>query len=107
MTEKGNKMWWFSKPKICTHCNENEANREFEEKATCADCKINILISREAIVSCPVDNSPMQKIHSQDVIIDKCPKCKGIWLNEGELEAIQELSRRNGAVEGIITGAQI
>ena len=79
----------------------------FEGENICADCKIEILLSREAIFTCPVDNTPMQKIHNQEIIIDKCPKCNGIWLNEGELEAIQELSRRNGAVEGIITGAQI
>jgi Zn-finger nucleic acid-binding protein len=44
---------------------------------------------------CPsCENSPlMQKAdHPRDehVIIDYCPVCKGIWLDGGELEAIQQ-----------------
>ncbi len=44
---------------------------------------------------CPrCNNSPrLQKaIHPRDhhVIIDYCPYCKGIWLDKGELEAIQQ-----------------
>ena len=100
-------MWWFKKPEICTQCNENEVNREFEGKTICADCKIKILISREPIIPCPVDNTPMIKIHNQEIIIDKCPECQGIWLNSGELEAIQELSRTNGAISGIIAGSKL
>jgi Zn-finger nucleic acid-binding protein len=44
---------------------------------------------------CPsCNNSPlMQKAeHPRDnkVILDYCPSCKGIWLDKGELEAIQK-----------------
>jgi Zn-finger nucleic acid-binding protein len=46
---------------------------------------------------CPkCNNSPrLQKaIHPRDkkVIIDYCPYCEGIWLDKGELEAIQQES---------------
>ncbi|MCU4156542.1 zf-TFIIB domain-containing protein [Carboxylicivirga sp. A043] len=46
---------------------------------------------------CPkCNNSPrLQKaVHPRDkkVIIDYCPYCKGIWLDKGELEAIQQES---------------
>ncbi len=44
---------------------------------------------------CPkcITHPRLQKaIHPRDkkVIIDYCPYCKGIWLDEGELEAIQQ-----------------
>lgn len=48
-------------------------------------------------LKCPsCNNSPiLQKAtHPRDkkVIIDYCPYCKGIWLDKGELEAIQKES---------------
>lgn len=44
---------------------------------------------------CPsCENSPLMKKedHPRDerVVIDYCPVCKGVWLDRGELEAIQK-----------------
>ncbi|WP_439182978.1 zf-TFIIB domain-containing protein [Carboxylicivirga taeanensis] len=44
---------------------------------------------------CPCcNNSPRleKRVHPRDskVIFDYCPYCKGIWLDKGELEAIQQ-----------------
>jgi Zn-finger nucleic acid-binding protein len=44
--------------------------------------------------NCP-DNRLLDKIeHKRDrrVIMDVCPECRGIWLDKGELEAIQHES---------------
>ncbi|MFN2165633.1 MAG: zf-TFIIB domain-containing protein, partial [Anaerolineae bacterium] len=42
--------------------------------------------------ACP-GKVPMVKSHSRrdhKVIIDACPECHGVWLDSGELEAIQQ-----------------
>ena len=43
-------------------------------------------------MKCPNDNSELVKEkYEGEVEIDKCETCGGIWLDKGELEAIQEL----------------
>jgi uncharacterized protein len=39
-------------------------------------------------MKCPKCGSDMEEINYQDVMIDKCPDCKGIWLDHGELEIL-------------------
>lgn len=51
-------------------------------------------------ISCPAcgEDEPMMKVNShrdEKVVIDVCPKCRGTWLDKGELAAIQE--------EGLLT----
>ena len=45
-------------------------------------------------LTCPAcQTSTMDKIRNerdQHVVMDVCPNCKGIWLDAGELEAIQK-----------------
>ena len=45
-------------------------------------------------LKCPIHNDTiMDKFkHPKDsaVIYDQCPKCQGVWLDKGELKAIQE-----------------
>ncbi len=39
---------------------------------------------------CPYHKSELEKsIYEEDVEIDSCPICRGIWLDPGELERIQ------------------
>jgi Zn-finger nucleic acid-binding protein len=56
-----------------------------------------------APIPCPAcgPGDPMLKFpdpREPDVTVDVCPKCRGTWLDRGELEAIQE--------EGILTFAR-
>ncbi|GMQ91496.1 MAG: hypothetical protein BMS9Abin11_0805 [Gammaproteobacteria bacterium] len=40
---------------------------------------------------CPIDNNELEKqTYEADIEIDVCPRCAGIWLDRGELEAIEE-----------------
>lgn len=39
-------------------------------------------------MNCPVCKSPMIILELNQVEIDFCPACKGIWLDHGELELI-------------------
>jgi len=39
---------------------------------------------------CPVDNEPLVMADRSGVEIDYCPKCRGVWLDRGELDKIIE-----------------
>jgi len=39
---------------------------------------------------CPIDDFSLKQETYEGVTIDTCPHCKGVWLDAGELEAIQE-----------------
>ena len=39
---------------------------------------------------CPVDDFTLVQETYEGVTIDRCPHCQGVWLDNGELEAIQE-----------------
>jgi uncharacterized protein len=39
-------------------------------------------------VNCPVDNELLQMTERSGVEVDYCPRCRGIWLDRGELDKI-------------------
>lgn len=40
-------------------------------------------------MKCPVCNDVrMREVQKNDVLIDVCPDCKGVWLDRGELEKL-------------------
>lgn len=39
---------------------------------------------------CPVDNEMLVMADRNGVEIDYCPKCRGVWLDRGELDKIVE-----------------
>lgn len=43
-------------------------------------------------MNCPVCNVPLTMTDRQGVEIDYCPKCRGVWLDRGELDKIIERS---------------
>jgi len=49
---------------------------------------------QEIKLRCPRDNRIMKKIRKNDVIIDVCPKCNGIWLDDNEINKLVEISKK-------------
>lgn len=46
-------------------------------------------------MECPRDHSTLKtELYEGKVEVDKCPSCRGMWLDAGELEAIQDASER-------------
>ena len=45
---------------------------------------------------CPVCDSDLRAVDRQGVEIDFCPRCRGVWLDRGELEKLLD---RFGAYE--------
>jgi hypothetical protein len=43
-------------------------------------------------MKCPVCDSNLQMTERSGVEIDYCPKCRGVWLDRGELDKIIERS---------------
>lgn len=46
---------------------------------------------------CPVDNETLVMADRGGVEIDYCPKCRGVWLDRGELDKIIERSGQANA----------
>ncbi len=56
----------------------------FDSIRTADDCS-------EPLIRCPLCRKKMQKIKvagQDDIILDKCSKNHGLWLNKGELESV-------------------
>jgi len=47
---------------------------------------------KETAMRCPVDNETLVMADRGGVEIDYCPKCRGVWLDRGELDKIIERS---------------
>ena len=43
-------------------------------------------------MKCPVDGSDLTMSERQGIEIDYCPKCRGVWLDRGELDKMIERS---------------
>ncbi len=39
-------------------------------------------------MNCPIDDTQLQITERQGIEIDYCPKCRGVWLDRGELDKI-------------------
>ena len=49
-------------------------------------------------MQCPLDGTELVMSERQGVEIDYCPKCRGVWLDRGELDKI--IDRAEGPREG-------
>lgn len=43
-------------------------------------------------MKCPIDQTELVMTDRQGIEIDYCPKCRGVWLDRGELDKIIERS---------------
>ena len=75
----------------CDRCGQRTRNEE-EGKPICDNCvrEMQLILdaAEENIRHCPVDASPMKKEIAHMVVIDKCSKCNGVWLDGGELDKL-------------------
>ena len=39
-------------------------------------------------MNCPIDDTTLSITHRDNIEIDYCPKCRGVWLDRGELDKI-------------------
>lgn len=69
------------------------------ELPTCETCEDELHVpdpAGEPTRACPVDGSPMTKEVVHRVSIDRCPECRGVWLDGGELDLINRAVASGG-----------
>ncbi|OYX92539.1 MAG: hypothetical protein B7Y78_10105, partial [Caulobacter sp. 35-67-4] len=49
------------------------------------------------LLMCPNCDGSMQAVNRAGVEFDMCPKCRGVWLDRGELEKLMALEREDAA----------
>jgi len=47
----------------------------------------------EELFTCPRCKIKMEKMKKQDVIIDVCKKCNGMWVDAGEMEKLADMAK--------------
>jgi hypothetical protein len=57
---------------------------------------------RSHYMKCPKDGFDLVTETSHGVEIDTCPHCGGVWLDRGELEAIEEHHDRPGLLSRLV-----
>ena len=76
----------------CARCG-TRTRQEVDGAPTCEACAVEMQLlvtaEGEATRPCPVDGATMSKEVAAMVVIDRCPKCNGVWLDGGELEHLK------------------
>jgi hypothetical protein len=77
----------------CDRCGTRTKHKE-EGHAICEACvaemEVIVTAANEEPRSCPVDGAQMTKEVAHMLVIDRCPDCKGVWLDGGELDRIKD-----------------
>lgn len=88
--QSGEVMSLFGKK--CARCG-TRTRQEKDGSPTCEACasEMQLLVDakNEDTRPCPVDGESMKKEVAAMVVIDRCPKCSGVWLDGGELEKLK------------------
>ena len=75
----------------CVRCG-SRTRRVYLDKPTCERCQqeieLALVAAKETQRPCPADGAVLAKEISQGIILDRCPKCRGVWLDAGELERV-------------------
>jgi len=79
----------------CKRCESARADGEYDGVPTCEGCREEIEAKLRAAAesprSCPLDRAVMQKEVLLNIVIDRCPSCRGVWLDAGELESMKRM----------------
>ncbi len=78
----------------CVRCGKRRTRMEFEGVPTCVACELKLKAEREEELECLHDGTTMHKEVIQNVIVDRCPQCGGVWFDGGELEVLGSAMRR-------------
>lgn len=51
-------------------------------------------------MNCPVDGTPLAITDRQGIEVDFCPRCRGVWLDRGELDKLIDRTTGMGYPQG-------
>jgi len=67
----------------------------------CRFCELELRLENEPRIPCPEHGCEMEKevkvLQAHPMLIDRCPLCKGVWLQPGELEMLEAYFEENGS----------
>ena len=70
----------------CSRCGKHRTRKSLEGVPTCDVCELAIKADQEDLRQCPCDSNTMKKDIVHNIIIDRCEKCGGVWLDGEDLE---------------------
>jgi len=96
---------------ICPKCNgiwleENELGKLIKNR------KIDDYLSKDlgtksrSKIVCPRCGGLMDTEYADDIEVDSCLSCHGVWLDEGELESLKNISKEGFEVDEIEKAAE-
>lgn len=62
-----------------------------------------IRAAKEQTRRCPLDGAEMAKEIVLSMVIDRCPSCRGVWLDGGELEEMRQ-TIESGLAQQLVQG---
>ena len=86
----------------CVRCRENPSSELLGALPTCLRCADLLRLKAEDTHMCPVDQTEMRKDVLQNLVIDRCPSCGGIWLDHDELEVLLRLAAEKSGDPGFL-----
>lgn len=73
----------------CVRCG-TRTRHTYLGQPTCTACEATLVLAMKAAQEdkrlCPADQTLLDKDVVHGVIIDRCPACRGVWLDAGEME---------------------
>ncbi len=94
----------------CSRCGQRRTRREYEGLPTCESCEqlieAKVKAAKEQTRQCPIDQADMGKEIILNLVVDRCPSCRGVWLDGGELEQMKG-SIEAGLAQDLIRGMAI
>jgi len=58
---------------------------------------------QQKVINCPRCAVELVEKESDNVKIDSCPKCGGVWLDSGELEQLRLVNKGRGVTGGVLS----
>ncbi|HIG44489.1 MAG: zf-TFIIB domain-containing protein [bacterium] len=76
----------------CDRCGRKTRHKQ-DDKPICEPCEhemaLLVAAKGETTQPCPIDGEAMNKEIAHMIVVDRCPKCQGVWLDGGELERLK------------------
>ena len=86
----------------CVRCG-SRTTESCDGRPTCEPCRreleLRLAAARERQLACPIDGTEMTKAIAHMMVIDRCPTCRGVWLDGGELEHLKEDVARHAMID--------
>jgi hypothetical protein len=92
---------------LCVRCREQPSSEVMDGLPTCARCADLIRRKSKEPRSCPVDGTELRRDVVQNIILNRCPDCGGIWLDHDELEALLRIASEHtdeGFMNAVLLG---